>query len=215
MVDESDQLTGLLDYWEVQGQEGQAKEAGAGGTEPPAASRPEGTGKQSEEQEGDKAVPSDVSRLEPEAGETAGKEKEKCGPAVPPKGAASLPPPRPTSGHTAQPPSDAHIQLAEEAYTEYGLFEATRMKAYSHLRMPLPLVEVMPARTLRSSEVLYEVKISAPAASSATGDMYKSSTESTWSSIRWFPLSVSMARQSGTSLWTRGLTSPSFSYPRS
>ena len=75
------------------------------------------------------------------------------GPPCPPRSLQRNPPARPEAAHPGKPPTTAHIELADKAYTCYGEFEAARMRAYAHLRLPAPTVEI-PVRSTRH-EVVY------------------------------------------------------------
>merc|ERR1711867_117947 len=98
-----------------------------------------------------------------EGGVDSGQSQQLGGaPAVAPKRLDPAAPARPTLPHPGGPPSDQHIEAAEDAFTEFGLFEALRMRAYSHLKIPIPPIDIMPPMTRRSTDIDYHVKISAP-----------------------------------------------------
>ena len=148
VIDESDRLTDLMDYWEVTGQERQVEsgrenarqveenptppeqrtESGEGEPGTQLQARQEEKGEKDKKAAGkDSKQPEKASKEQELAKESMGEQaKSKEGPSIPPRALENPAPPRPTLGHTGQLPSDAHIQLAEDANAEFGLFEAAR-----------------------------------------------------------------------------------------
>ena len=59
-------------------------------------------------------------------------------------------------------PSQLHLKMAEEAYDAYSMYDASRMRAYSHFNMPHPVVRILPGMVLRSERVDYVVRLIAP-----------------------------------------------------
>ena len=59
-------------------------------------------------------------------------------------------------------PSQEHLKLAEEAYDAYSMYDASRMRAYTHFNMPHPVVRILPGMVLRSERVDYIVRLIAP-----------------------------------------------------
>ena len=78
-------------------------------------------------------------------------QREQVGQAPPlaPKQLQLPPPLLPDRGHPGKQPPKEHVELAERAYTFFGEFEAGRMRAFAHLRMPAPQLEIPLSRTLR------------------------------------------------------------------
>merc|ERR1711867_24164 len=82
-------------------------------------------------------------------------------PAVPPKKLETPSAPRPEAAHPGEEPPKSHLALAEKAYTRLGEYEGARMRAYAHLKMPAPVIDIMQPRTLRS-DALYQVRVVSP-----------------------------------------------------
>ena len=75
------------------------------------------------------------------------------GPSIPPRSLANPTPPLPTTPHPGSLPPITHLNLAEKAYTTFGEYETARMRAFAHLRMPAPVVEILAPKELRSDPV--------------------------------------------------------------
>ena len=82
-------------------------------------------------------------------------------PPLPPKQLHTPAAPRPEASHPGEEPPKSHLSLAEQAYTKLGEYEAARMRAYAHLKMPAPEIEIPVARTLRS-DAIYHCRVVAP-----------------------------------------------------
>ena len=67
-------------------------------------------------------------------------------------------------------PSYEHLKMAEAAYDAFSMYDATRMRAYSHFNMPHSVVKVLPGMVLRSERVDYVVRLVAPRATTAMTD---------------------------------------------
>merc|ERR1711867_275788 len=83
------------------------------------------------------------------------------GPSVPPRNLSLPTPPLPTTPHPGTLPPITHITLAEKAYMTFGEYETARMRAFAHLRMPAPFVEILPPKELRSDPT-YNVRLEVP-----------------------------------------------------
>ena len=107
VIDESNRLTGLMDQWELQGQQGEGergRQAENGGAVPSNLEGPEQTEEEASEREKEKAPPPADTSPEVEVLETGEKEKGKGGPAIPPRARPALLLPGPPLATLASPP---------------------------------------------------------------------------------------------------------------